>query len=288
MSNQVALETLTQLVFVAVFVVTLAAFVRRPTRDRGEVVLLFGCLAFIIVLGGLAQLTGKQWPLASLIGALLLLAQPYLLLRLVAHFRDLSRLQHGIGLTYLAFGWVGFIVTHSQPPAPLTLAIVVGFAYVEGYSAFAFVQAAVHARGVTKRRLIAIAVASGILAAVILVAGVGAFVHIGAPMQIVDDVLGLVCALCYYAGFAPPAWLRRIWQQAEFQKYLAGTRGHSAEDRFDGVLDRLGLSASAAVGASAAVVALNDGATGQLRLHLDPATAGQLDQSNLQSVQVDE
>src|SRR5690348_1430695 len=133
----ITLQTLTQIVFVAIFLITLITFVRRPSRDRAEIAALFGTLAIIIVLQGIAQLTGKQSPAASLVAALLLLAQPYLMLRLVEHFRPLPRLQHGIGLacmvaSWIAMGWMTAARTQTSPLA--TWLIVVPFAYVEGYA----------------------------------------------------------------------------------------------------------------------------------------------------------
>src|SRR5579859_1512531 len=105
MDGDLAIQALSQIVFVSIFLLTLGAFLRHPERGRLEIAALFGSLAVIIVVQGFTQLTGIKIPLAALIGGLVLLAQPYLLLRLVAHFRRLPVVQQLIGLAYVAGSW---------------------------------------------------------------------------------------------------------------------------------------------------------------------------------------
>jgi signal transduction histidine kinase/DNA-binding response OmpR family regulator len=272
MSSNITLQTLTELVFTAIFLITLVTFIRRPSRDRAEIAALFGSVAAIIVLQSISQFTGLRSPAATLIATLLLLAQPYLLLRLVAHFEPLPRLQHVMGLVCMLGSWavMAWMTATDAMNSPVpTLLVVIAFAYVEGSASVAFVRAAFMTRGVTQRRLAAVAMGSGFLGLVILLAGVRAFVPGGMPeVQIWTDIGGLASALSYYVGFAPPNWLRRTWQLREFQMFLSGLVGRSTEDRFALTVERLGPAAARAVGGRGAFVAL--GQPGSLSLTVQP------------------
>jgi signal transduction histidine kinase/DNA-binding response OmpR family regulator len=259
MTNDAALQALTQIVFVAIFLITVGNFARRRTRDRAEIALLFGTLAVIIVLQGITQLTGLQIPQASLIAELLLLAQPYLQLRLVGQFRKVPAFQHAIGIVALAASWgaaIWMLASNNTTSSEATLVVVIAFGYVEGYASLAFIRAAVVSRGVTQRRLIAVAIGAGLLAAVILLAGVTAYARGQEALKILSDVLGLASAISYYIGFTPPRWLRRSWQISEFQEFLSGLIGRSAEERFSEALDRVGPAVARSLGAKTALVAL--------------------------------
>ncbi len=292
MSSDVALQALTQLVFVLVFILTVLELARRRDRARLEIALLFGSLAVIIVIQGFTQLTGISSREAALVGALLLLANPYLLVRLVAHFRPLPRIQHAIGLVYVAVSWAVILANTAlagqQLPRELTLLVVVPFAYLEGYAAVAFVRSALTSRGVTHHRLVAAALGSGFLALAILIAGVTAFTGTNPAIKTVTALLSLGSAVSYYVGFAPPAWLRRAWQMAEFRAFLAGLAGQSPEDRFSAALDRLGAASARAVGGKGALIFLGDDSATTLRLYPDPEKGAALVAAGLDTLELGE
>src|SRR5690242_17506267 len=100
MTNDQALQTITPLVFVAIFFITAADFIRRRDKARFEIALLFGSLAPVLALQSITQWTGLSSRYVTLLTSFAILAEPYLLVRLVAHFRPLPRIQHVIGITY--------------------------------------------------------------------------------------------------------------------------------------------------------------------------------------------
>src|SRR5690348_16144016 len=103
------MQIVTDIVFVVMFAVTAFEFAKHRDRPHLEIALMFGSLALIILEQGLTQLTGLTTREAALVGALVILTQPYLLLRLVGHFRRVSGLQQAIGLAYLALSWAVMI-----------------------------------------------------------------------------------------------------------------------------------------------------------------------------------
>ena len=247
-----------------------------------------------IVIQGVGQVTGLPLAEAKLIGTLALLAEPYLLVRLVAHFRPLPRIQHAIGLGYIAVSWTLMIAMYVQgqaaqlPPA-ITLIIVAPFAYLEAYAALAFIRSAAVATGVTQKRLIAAAAGSGFFAVIIAAAGVLAFV--AAPpseVKIATDLFSLAAAISYYIGFAPPAWLKKLWQVRELEAFLSELAGQSAEDRFATALDRLGPSAARALGGKGAIVALGTETSDRLLLRPDSSNGAILRSSGLETLSIDE
>lgn len=47
----------------------------------------------------------------------------------------------------------------------------------------------------------------------------------------IDPFVGLFAVLAYYAGFAPPFWLRRYWQLSEMPRFLRQTVSRGLENR---------------------------------------------------------
>ncbi|MDE3074748.1 MAG: GAF domain-containing protein, partial [Chloroflexota bacterium] len=287
MSTQ-GLQALTQAVFIVLFLLTVIAFVRKPDRPHLEIAALFGSVGLIVLVQAFTTLTHIAVPSSGLIGGLFLLAQPYLLLRLVAHFRLLPRLQHAIGLVCLVVSW-GVLISSSGRAltAAGTILLVLAFAYVEAYASFAFVRAAVNVRGVTQRRLIAVAVGSGALTAVILLAGVTGALRVATePVRLLSNLLALGSALAYYVGFAPPRWLKRAWLMEEFRVFLERLAGRSVEERLTAALDNLGPAAARAIGGKAAVVALQESDSDRLTIHRDASNEALLERAGLSEIQL--
>lgn len=123
--------------FVLIAVLTLVDFLRHRDRARLDIALAFGALAAIIAIQGMTGITGLQAPWLSTIGALMLLAHPYLLLRLVQHFRPVRRAIVWVALGGMVASWAILIAIPTPMPTPLTLLGVAYFVYVESYAALA-------------------------------------------------------------------------------------------------------------------------------------------------------
>jgi signal transduction histidine kinase len=236
----------------------LVDLVRRRNRTQLDVALLFGSLAFIVLSQELITFTGQRplWLVKATQVALM--AHPYLLLRLVEHFRPVPAGVRGITVLGMLATSVALVLVPGSPPA-LTIGLIVYFALVEIYSVSAFVQSAVKTAGVTHWRLRFIALGSGLLAAIFLLAGVNIALPALAPyIGLLLQFMALASALSYYIGFSPPGWLRRVWQLNELHRFLHQAAGKPALERSQLTLPHLCDTAVRLVGGRAAVAALWD------------------------------
>src|SRR4051812_16633284 len=86
-------QVLTQVLYGLVFVIVLIGAIRKPRKATIDIALLFGAVAFIVGLSELFVLIATPLPEAvSNLEACVLMAVPYLLLRLVADFMSVPRL----------------------------------------------------------------------------------------------------------------------------------------------------------------------------------------------------
>jgi hypothetical protein len=256
-------ELLTQIVFGLIFVLTLSRAVRRPERRRWEIAGFFGALAGI-ALPGILQPIGLGEP-ARLVGASLLLAQPYLLLRMLTHFRTLPPVQHTLGIVYLVAAWGIVVSTLVAPPnTGLTVGLVMGFAYIETYGSVAFLRSGLRHVGAPRWRLLSAAAGSAFLALAIVAAGVSALDPALAGFQrVFSNLLALLSALAYYVSFVPPRWLWGSWQSQQAFGVMEQLAGTSPEAHFQEAIALAGAATKQALGAKVALVAL--GEPGSLR-----------------------
>src|ERR1700716_1648581 len=113
-----AVHFLAQALYVGVFGLTFARAVRRPARTSLDIALFFGAAALVVVLGVLGVvLRIAQAPMFVSVTAALLMALPYLLLRLAASFSEVSpRVLNGA-----AVGLALSVVTLFVAPQPLPM-----------------------------------------------------------------------------------------------------------------------------------------------------------------------
>jgi signal transduction histidine kinase len=274
------LTWITQGCLLLIAALTLVDLIRHRDQARIDIALMFGALAAIVLLQGLTTVTRRQVPWLGQVGAILLLAQPYLLLRLVQHFRPVPWSVQLVALGGMVISWTILGAIPAPLPPPLALLIVAYFVYVEGYAAVAFARGALRTGGVTHHRLLLAAIGSGMLALVLLLAGVNIALPAGTGITApLSRLLALLCMLSYYLGFVPPRWLRHAWQLAELQRFLQAMAGRATGERVTTTLNQLCLTGTRAVGGLAAAVALCDTSSQQLTIRASsghPALAGSL------------
>jgi signal transduction histidine kinase len=253
-----ALELITlvsQAIYVAVFVLLLWRYISAPTPAHLDMMLFFGILAFVIVESRLATLIGfrpPEWFSDTII--VLVVALPYILLRLLDDFTTVPPiLKRAAEFGFLVLSVAVFIQTGTPYPAPFVFAIVTYLAAFSLYSGARFILAARRAEGVTRRRLQAISFAAILFAVQIVASGVSG--QLAEPdrtlLAAIGQVIGLLSALSFFLGFAPPPILRRAWQAPELREFL--TRAASLP-RLPTTLDivrELERGASAATGSDA-------------------------------------
>lgn len=214
---------LTQAIYVVIFLLVGWSALRRPTAARVDMVLFFGAVTVAIV-ESRAVTTFQLEPaeLMTDIVAILVIAMPYLLLRLVDDFSDVPFAVKRLAQAGLVFSAVGFLATVGTPPPPILISVVLYFAALSTYCAVAFVRAARRSSGVTRRRLEAVAAGTLLLGLAILAAG---FVptlpsSLAGVLSGLTQTMFLATAIAYFVGFAPPQILRRAWQEPELRAFL--------------------------------------------------------------------
>jgi signal transduction histidine kinase/DNA-binding response OmpR family regulator len=212
--------------FLAVFVFTLVDYLRHREPVRRAVVLVFACLAAVLVSPLIRAVAPSLAPATGVIVLPALLAQPVLVLWLVSLVRPIPRaFLAGAVLSLIAFTaaivalLAGSGMARGTPTVTiLGIALLIYFAVLEGGAAVGFALAARERAGSSRSRLLTAAAATGLLG-IALVVTLGASVatvpgsDASASTTIVVRVIALLSALGYLVAFAPPRGLRRFVQQ---------------------------------------------------------------------------
>jgi signal transduction histidine kinase len=257
-SLQTFLEWFTQGAIVLLAILMAVQWARRRDRVSLDIFLVFGLLAVLLILERALRITHIQAGFIRPLGISVLLAHPYLLTRVVDHFRPVSRAVRRAATAGLV---VSLIVTWTAA-WPFRSAALVVFAFIYFitllcYAAWAFRQGARAAGGVTHWRMQHASLGAVLLAVVFVLAVMISVLPVSrAATAALIPVAALGASLNYYFAFAPPAWLRRLWQSSELYGFLS-ERADGSPSRND-VLNRLCAFAIPAVGASTAAAAMWD------------------------------
>jgi signal transduction histidine kinase len=252
------LQALTQITYVVIFLVVAVEAARRPRRATIDTALLFGATTIVIMIGWLtATLRLPASPALGVLNGALVMALPYLLLRLVDDFATVPpRVLRGAAAG-LALAVAGLAAIPPPLPVWLVSLYVAYFAGLEGYAAVMFVLAARRSSGVTRRRMQAVAAGSLCLGLTIALAGVQtALPPPETWAQVASQLAGLASGLFYFLGFAPPAWVRRAWQEPELRAFLGRAARLPRLPDTDSIVRELELGAAASLGAPQAVIGL--------------------------------
>jgi signal transduction histidine kinase/CheY-like chemotaxis protein len=200
-------------VFALVFARALLEFVRRPDPLSRDVVLVFSAMAALFVVEVIRRTIGEPPPWLASASIVLLLGQPFLTLRLVAHLRAVPA-----WLLVVAFvAWLAtaapLVVLGQLAPRAITLAAIAVFVVTELVAGGLLALEAARRAGSARVRLISASIATILFAIAILAAGAGtASPEAQAIATTVARVLALLSALGYLVAFFPPSWLRHLWQ----------------------------------------------------------------------------
>jgi serine phosphatase RsbU (regulator of sigma subunit) len=264
---------------VSLAVVAVAAFLAvitfvdlaRQRRTPIEVPLLFAVSAV-----GLYLLNQPHSPTFFRLGGILFVTKPYLLVRIVRVFRTVPERVQRLALGAMLVSWLAIVafapgVEQPKPEQQVAFAFVLVYLIgAEAYVAVAFVRGALAMHGVTHWRLVLASAGSLLFACAALIAGARVILEgtttPGLPWLLVLWPAASLSSLSYYLSFSPPGWLRRAWQFTELYRFLDSWHGGSIGERAGEALETLCDGASRLVGATLAVVALQDEATGRITL----------------------
>jgi signal transduction histidine kinase len=260
------LQIVTQALYVLIFGVVAAQAINRPTRSNLDIALLFGDLAVIIITARIASVLHFSAPALTVLIAGLLMAVPYLTLRLVDDFAGLpTRVMRAAELG-LALSILAFIFVRDPLPAAVSLPMIAYFTVAEVYAAAVFVRQARTSNGLTQRRMTAVAAGSLFLGLTILMSGASIAVSALADFWTVcSRLFGLLAGIAYYLGFAPPSWLRRAWQEPELRRFLGRAAQLPRLPTTEAIIEELERGAAASLGAPHASIGLWNNEARRLR-----------------------
>ncbi|OLB79379.1 MAG: hypothetical protein AUI14_10500 [Actinobacteria bacterium 13_2_20CM_2_71_6] len=203
---------LIEALFVLVFVRALAAYVVRRDPLQRDVTLVFTAMAVLFVIALVRTFIPHAPRLVDIVATVLLLAQPYLTLRLVARLRRVPRWLMWAALV----GWLvssAPIVPYGAPLPPLAvLLLVVVFVVTEIVASGYFLAEAVRRAGAPRVRMLGAALATMLFAIAIAVSGSGAgHPALANTLRAWAQGIALVSAALYALAFMPPGWLRGWW-----------------------------------------------------------------------------
>ena len=213
------------LTYILIFANAVVQAVRRPRRANIDIALFFTSTTIIIALSVLNRLELVQadsiWSRASsILSTSLFVALPYLLLRLVDDFSDVPAWL--MRSAEVVLGLIVLVVIAAPDLLRVLLLPLIG--YMVGllfYGTLAFWRESRKSSGVTRRRLVAIALGSIFLGTFLIVLGLVSFLPGLAGLgRALADGLSLASGVSYFMGFAPPRILRRAWQEPELRAFL--------------------------------------------------------------------
>jgi signal transduction histidine kinase/DNA-binding response OmpR family regulator len=246
--------------YLAVFVVTLRQYLRRPERVTLAVVLVFGSLALVLIVSAVSKLLPALGPVLGFVSLPALLAHPLLALWLVHQFRPVSRRLLGLGAAgFVAlFGALVIVVlSGTKTLDPLVTIVLLGalglyFVALELRAAFGFALEARHRAGTSRTRLATAAGATALFGAAIAVLVASAAAPRGSDLGLAStigvDLMAIAAALGYLSAFAPPVLLQRLSQQSiayDFVRDLNAIPNASGEQVWD-LLRQTAIRASGA------------------------------------------
>lgn len=230
-------------------VVAVRAF-RERRRASVDIALLFGSMALLVTVSAIATALGAPRAARLVMTEILIIALPYLMLRVVGDFAAIHR-----SITWTVFAAfvlqaVTFALLSGAVPAALAAATTAYLVATLGWSALVFWREARRSRGVTRRRYQAIATGTVLIATSLL--GAGSITVLPAlantPVAVLVPLSALGTGLAYVVGFAPPLWLRRQWQEPELRSFLESAPRLVASEDTDTLLRELASGARNALG----------------------------------------
>jgi PAS domain S-box-containing protein len=256
------LQWTSEVVYVLVATLTVVAAIRGRSRTEIDVALFFGAGAVIVLMGWVTRALGVTLlPALTALATALLMAMPYLLLRLLDDFAGVrSWLMRGAEVLLLVLVVVPFVAPLQALPRWLALLYIADFAGLAIYASAGFISAARRSQGVTRRRLQAVGAGSLLLGlAVATAAGQFALPGLALLWTALARLAGLGSGIAYYLGFAPPRWLRQAWQGPELRTFLAASASAGQQSDVRAAAQLLERSIALAFGAARATIELWDG-----------------------------
>jgi signal transduction histidine kinase/DNA-binding response OmpR family regulator len=262
-----------EVAFALVFCHALVAYVRGRDPLQRDVMLVFTAMATIFGLEVWRRVLGPPPAWLGGISSVLLLAQPYLTLRLVAQLRSVARPLRLAAL--IGFGVTGLPFALGRPMPPVVvLAAVAVFVAVETVAAGFLYREARRRSGSPRIRLMAAAAGTAAFAVAILAAGAGAAGPRAAAVA--GDValaVALASGVAYLVAFVPPRWLRQTWSTSAAYTMVTSLLEAPAGESPERIWQRYADTVCAVTASDTAVVLLGHPSDGIFEVAASPQPA---------------
>src|SRR3954447_963312 len=154
MSASQFVQYLTQALYLLISVIVIVTAARRPTRARIDIAIFFGAITLIFAESWVLRAFGvRAGPGLTALIQVLLMALPYLLVRLVSDFATVPPLILRGAELGLVLSVIAILAFQIDLPTVLVLLMVLYFFGLNVYVAVAFLRAARTSSGVTRRRM---------------------------------------------------------------------------------------------------------------------------------------
>ncbi|GAA1819678.1 response regulator [Planosporangium flavigriseum] len=205
---------LVEALFALVFVQALVAYLRRRDPMQRDVMAVFSAAAMLFLLDLAREFLGEPPRVLRTAALILLLAQPYLTLRLVHRVRPGARSLQVVAFVAFGVSVVPVLMTR-QLTLPELLGVLAIFLMGQATAAVLLAREAGGRTGSPRARFATAAVSTALFGLGILCVGFGMVnVNLREEALTCGYTLCLVSALGYVVGFRPPAWIRRMWSGA--------------------------------------------------------------------------
>jgi len=266
------LSAVSEVSYLLLFGVASLRLIRHPGWAAFDTFLFFLVVSVLLLAADAVALLGLDAePALNLLNWVGISALPLILLRLADDFRPQpSWIMIGASAVFLAVASLGVLAP--QPWSPAISLLPVAYVVVLGlYASVAFLREATRSGGPTRRRMQAVALGSGLLAVILLLAGVQVVLpESSEAISLASQLLGLGLVLSYFIGFAPPAFLRRAWQEPAIRSLMAEAADLVQLPDTQAIADQIRERVVAATGADGAAVGLWDENRGRILFRRHP------------------
>lgn len=228
-----ALRWATDAAFVLLALASIRQYQLHPKRQQLDLAAAILLLTLVAISGRATALLPKSEALyATDAVVVFFMASGYAFLRFRSEFIPLPRLWEVVAIVGVA-AITGFAIAVGLPQSGVrttpiqqvaTLLLVGGWSVCVGEPIVRFWMASRRRPPVQRRRLRTLAGGYLALILVLLVAGFLSGRAIPVWVSLAISVVSLLSVPLIYAGFSPPAWLRRLWRESEEEAFRQATR----------------------------------------------------------------
>jgi signal transduction histidine kinase/DNA-binding response OmpR family regulator len=219
---------LVEIIFVVLFLATLAEYINRRDPVSRDVTLSFSALAVLFIASLWRDLGGGGLEIVSRIAGGLFVLQPVFTLHLVSLIRHVPRRLFWAGVALLVGSGIPLVTLGIQNPV-LTAIAAITFIGMQVAAAGYLLLESWHRRGPAAIRMAIAAASTAIFAGALLVSVVGRGAGQPDAGSVIASIMAVVSGVGYLIAFVPPAPVREIWQARPTVEYTEALIARSRE-----------------------------------------------------------